>query len=660
MLQLLLTFVATLAQVAGPPDEAPWAVACHATAPDVLFVVEGEQTFVVTACGSGDIAVHAFPSLDLIARTRVADPVDWHVTGTHLSIALRDETRLTLPIPALRPLENPKSDESETLVRVSRTPVRGNRWESIAGKRCLALSRAYSTVHEETLVAVAIGSRRPRLFLDGDPPTELEWKCRGGGHLSEILDIAFTRRGMVTTSWDGTMRTWDDEGRCTGYRDDVPPLARVAAAGDDLVGCDTEGRLWFIPSTDGAVSSRAFGGGLMAALVGPDGQIHTGSTDNVLRSFTRSGEVISSLAHGAAITALAYDACGRVRSADARGFTMISEEDSHESRPGLIVPSPVNALAMGATFEAIGQRDGTVTISDASSHKVRAVYRHENDVKALAFDATGRRLASTADDGLIMIWSSDAGAKVLGRHPRAGHSVHFSPSGKFLASGCLDGYVRVFDVTSGEVVAALGPFAGGVNTARYDPEGKRLVIAASSGATMIVDAESGKRLGQPHVHDMAAVTAEFVDADHVFAAHTDGTLIVFDWASGEVIRRAGRTAPAVIDLMALGGGNLGITLAGGAHWTWHRESCRIEPSQRPFGKTSRAVDDSFTLRFGEDDVVAYEGKDGVRWIRCLPGHERRAVRLGDRLAMAAENGTVLLLDQATGRVDSIITVRAAP
>ncbi len=76
---------------------------------------------------------------------------------------------------------------------------------------------------------------------------------------------------------------------------------------------------------------------------------------------------------------------------------------------------------------------------------------------SVAFDPSGRTLASGGDDNTVKLWEVTSG-KLL--HTLEGHedavlSVAFDPSGRMLASGSDDNTVKVWEVASGKLLRTL-------------------------------------------------------------------------------------------------------------------------------------------------------------------------------------------------------------
>src|SRR5262249_51794621 len=79
---------------------------------------------------------------------------------------------------------------------------------------------------------------------------------------------------------------------------------------------------------------------------------------------------------------------------------------------------------------------------------------HRELVRAVAYSADGKRLATASDDQTARTWEAATGAplKVLQGHKGRVYAVAFRPDGKPLATGGADGTARLWDGATGECV----------------------------------------------------------------------------------------------------------------------------------------------------------------------------------------------------------------
>jgi WD40 repeat protein len=101
-------------------------------------------------------------------------------------------------------------------------------------------------------------------------------------------------------------------------------------------------------------------------------------------------------------------------------------------------------LAGGAGFYGVA-----LGVWDMETGKQRLLLKgHRNTIRSVAFDQSGRLLASASVDKTVRIWDTKTGAPVavLTGHTGQVNAVAFSPSGKLLASGDDDGAIRLWDV----------------------------------------------------------------------------------------------------------------------------------------------------------------------------------------------------------------------
>ena len=97
--------------------------------------------------------------------------------------------------------------------------------------------------------------------------------------------------------------------------------------------------------------------------------------------------------------------------------------------------------------------EAAVLLRDVESGRETVCHGHKGDVRGLAFSPTGALLASSSEDGTVVLWDLRAGAERLrtfGPGPFGGGvgAVAFTPDGRYLATANANGTVYLLRVPS--------------------------------------------------------------------------------------------------------------------------------------------------------------------------------------------------------------------
>ena len=116
---------------------------------------------------------------------------------------------------------------------------------------------------------------------------------------------------------------------------------------------------------------------------------------------------------------------------------------------------------------------------------------HESGVFAVAFDPSGSRLATVAEDSTARIWDIASGSQLhVLRHPGDPEALDWSPDGKFVVTGCDDGIARVWNPDDGSLVRELTDAEAAVRFIRFDQHSERLLAGAYDATMRVYECKS--------------------------------------------------------------------------------------------------------------------------------------------------------------------------
>jgi WD40 repeat protein/DNA-binding SARP family transcriptional activator len=184
-------------------------------------------------------------------------------------------------------------------------------------------------------------------------------------------------------------------------------------------------------------------------------------------------------------------------------------------------------------------KNGTVRVWNVDQRRVESTIRaHRGQVHDATLSPDGRQVASAGyDDGTVTLTDVNGGHRRVvldlarsGATPPHAVSVQFSPDGKSLAVGVADGTVRLVSIDGG-AGSRLSADSDGLNSARFSPDGKKLVTAGLGTAAMIWDLAARTSIRLEHLTSVQSAVFS-PDGDHVATAGGDGALRIWDARHG--------------------------------------------------------------------------------------------------------------------------------
>ncbi|HEX4954622.1 MAG TPA: WD40 repeat domain-containing protein [Thermoanaerobaculia bacterium] len=327
-----------------------------------------------------------------------------------------------------------------------------------------------------------------------------------------VQSLAWSRDGshLAVGAKDGTVRLWTvDDGRLTAT----------------LVG-QAEGQTQ-------SVNAVAFlGDGLTLAA---------GSGDSTLRLWDAASGRQRRVLHGHAgpIAALAASPDGRwLYSAGGDGSVRawdLAALDPARTR------WPLEQDMYDLVFTADGSRaistgwTGLTEIRDAASGRLLSAFP-ANEVSGvrLALSADGRHLATTGNDGRILLWDLASATRLaeLDRVPDrqvTGLAVH--PREALVAAPTLPGKVKVWRVPGGELVAELDHQGRAIADVLWSPDGRWLVAAGADGTAVVWDWPA-RREAHRLEHGRGSLVAAFSAGGTLALGGHDRRVSLWEVASG--------------------------------------------------------------------------------------------------------------------------------
>ncbi|RKG87657.1 WD40 repeat domain-containing protein [Corallococcus sp. CA049B] len=369
--------------------------------------------------------------------------------------------------------------------------------------------------HEEKVVAGAFSSDGMRIMTAAADRAVRFWDARSG-QLTDVfrnsgdVSVAAIDGGfqlLVQGGWDGRVQLIDGHGGALLERMDahqafvmsvsLSPDGRTFASG----GMDGLLAVWRRPEVPAQVLLRGPGVWVEALAFSQDRELMTGSEDGWRRWRIAEGRELRPEGGGAeaAVSLAVSPDRERIAVGTLKGRALVL--DARSGRVLLELPGgsgSVRAVAFspdGALLAVAGDPDIQLW-SVADSRPVGLLQGHTGKVWALAFDSTGRRLASGSKDTTVRTWDVERRQPLLrldmGEPVRA---VVFTPSEPHLVTAGMRQPLRVWDVTEGRLLKTLGEKTVGVLALAVSPDGRFLASSGMDAGVKVWGLPSGEQLG---------------------------------------------------------------------------------------------------------------------------------------------------------------------
>ncbi len=319
------------------------------------------------------------------------------------------------------------------------------------------------------------------------------------------------------------------------------------------------------------------------------------------------------------------------RATDGVRFVALARKDGTIVRewtvPGADVPT--SAVSHDGLVFAAGFADGRVLVHDvASGRDLATAPAHAARVIAVAFAPDDERFATASADGTARLRSSRDGAVLRTfEHPDWVICLAFDATGERLVTGCRDGSIRVWDAGTGERIRELSGHEGSVEGVSVSPDGARLASVSRDQTVRLWNLADGApvAVGRSHSSNVRDVAFDPRGGSYV-SASWDGTLRVWDARTGAetgLLRGHG----AAVNAVAFTGTEPRLV-----SFSWDGTVKRWDPART-------------------DVATCRDLRDQVEGLAFDPD--------GTRLAVAAHDGSLTILDAATARATARVEIPGA-
>lgn len=193
------------------------------------------------------------------------------------------------------------------------------------------------------------------------------------------------------------------------------------------------------------------------------------------------------------------------------------------------------ALDPNGNALAYAQRGPEITLRSIDGSQSRMLAGHTDAALSLAFDRSGRRLASASADKTAIVWDARSGQPLhrLEGHTDAVRDIAFSIDEHFLATASRDKTVRIWNADDGRLIRTLPAHDEEAAAVAFHPDGKTLASAGLDGKINYWNLVTGQRGLSIQAADYTGIRAITFSPDGRLLASTGRSVQLWDTASGQ-------------------------------------------------------------------------------------------------------------------------------
>jgi WD40 repeat protein len=311
-------------------------------------------------------------------------------------------------------------------------------------------------------------------------------------------------------------------------------------------------------------------------------------------------------------------------------------------------PSRIAAISRSGSLVAIGLGD-KVAVVDTATGRSR-VFPKSSTVTSLAFGPGGRMLAVGGQDGTVTLWNLATGKvrTVLRGHVGPVLAIAFSPRSTLIASASKDGTARVTRL-NGTPVAVMSGHTNPVTDVAFSPDGTRIVTASEDGTARVWKATTGAQLALLQGGNGPVTSAGFLGNGDAVTGSDDGTVRLWYVLTQPKLRLFAELDQPVSRAYYLDPEHIvGITFDGQAH-TFDSSGRQVAQHAAPPAAPARSVNGAVAVIAG-NTVHIREPGGGVVVLRghTEPVTSARFSDDGRYVVTASRDSTARIWDATTG------------